>query len=168
MEVASCKTEPDLTYDSKLSRETLPPQLSHRGSRGVEKKWEEKEVLHRKEKFVSLSLFLAISRRDRVRQFVSVFHNYHTTTDFQKNDDTSASYLLRLGIRIRHTLTSENSLSLNHTRPRFVSFFLHDESRGGPARVSEQFGLTEPLLSLLFRSPPSSSSYFPRLFFACV
>ena len=56
MEVASCKTEPDLTYDSKLSRETLPPQLSHRGSRGVEKKWEEKEVLHRKEKFVSLSL----------------------------------------------------------------------------------------------------------------
>ena len=135
---------------------------------GWKKMGRKRSTTQKRKVCLSLSLFLAISRRDRVRQFVSVFHNYHTTTDFQKNDDTSASYLLRLGIRIRHTLTSENSLSLNHTRPRFVSFFLHDESRGGPARVSEQFGLTEPLLSLLFHSPPSSSSYFPRLFFACV
>ena len=58
MEVASCKTEPDLTYDSKLSRETLPPQLSHRGSRGVEKKWEEKKKkkYYTEKKSLSLSL----------------------------------------------------------------------------------------------------------------
>ena len=55
MEVASCKTEPDLTYDSKLSRETLPPQLSHRGSRGVEKNGKKKKYYTEK-KSLSLSL----------------------------------------------------------------------------------------------------------------